>query len=368
VNSLVLSNYFYGLVESREIDYIKWGEYRQLSLGGYDCLLIDMTFEDKEDHPDTIRLLYELKSNFEKAGFLSKNNLVVIVVCGSSQKDFKFDEAYDDKAADRIYFKDKDFSSYDFIKAVIPGDRRIEFDEGKHVYPTAQIPVLLYLLRYNIGPTHLYYDFDPGAGECIDITPLAKMKRKGKTCVAFECRRGRGLVVVLPSYDVGDRNTAFRLLLRICKSYFKRTEGVAELIEKYVVDEMPQSIRDNFIEGLICFAYDLYIASILMCRRALEESAVHQGAKDKGFLGNKIGELYSKGLIDLNLKEMAEEVIEFGNWGAHPGKYRDKSITEDDVLSVIEFLQIYFNYVYSIPKKLKDSAKRREELQRKEDK
>lgn len=362
---LVLSDYFYDLIESKEIDYIRWDEYRSLSLRGYDCLLVDMTFRDKESYQDAIRLLYELKTNFEKPSFLSKNNLAAIVVCGSSQKDFKFDEAYDDQATDRIYF-DKDLSSYDFLKAVIPGKERLEFDQGKHVYSMALIPVSLYLLRYNIGPTYLCYDFDPDAEDCIDIIPLAKMKRKGKACVAFECRSGRGLVVVLPSYDVADANTAFQLLLRTCKSYFKRTEGLADLLEKYVIDEIPQSVRDNFIEGLICFAYDLYTASILMCRRALEESAIHQGAEDKGFLGNKIKELSSKGLIDSNLYEIAEQIIDFGNWGAHPTIYRDKNITEDDVLSVIEFLQIYFNDVYCIPKKLKDRAKRKEELQRKE--
>jgi hypothetical protein len=360
---LVLSDYFYGLIEGQEIDYIRWTEYRPLSLKGYDCLLIDMTFKGKESYPNTVRLLYELKTNFGKPGFLSKNNLVVIVVCGSSETNLKSNGGYDDQAPDEIYREY--FGSYDFLKAVIPGERRMEFDQGKHVYPVAQIPVLLYLLRYKSGPTYLCYDFDPDAEECIDIIPLAKMKRRGNACVAFEYRSGRGLVAVLPSYDANDGNIAFQFLLRICKSYFKRSEGIDELIQKYIAEELPQSVRDNFIEGLICFAYDLYTASILMCRRSLEESTIHQGA-NKFHLRAKIAELESNHLIDSNSKEIAEQIIEFGNWGAHPGIYDNKSITEDDVINVIEFLKIYFNSVYSIPKKLKDGAGRKEELQRKE--
>ncbi len=363
---LVISDYFYKLIETNGIEYIKWGEYHPLALRGYDCLLVDMTFESSERLPETIRLLYELKVVIEKPNFLSKNNLILVVICGSPVEEFKFDEAYDSAAVDKVYFQDKPFGNYDFLKAVIPAHNRLEFDEGKHVYSLAQIPILLYFLRYKNGPTYLSYDYDPDHEDCIDVIPLAKMKEKGRACVAFECRNGRGSAVILPSYDHRDKENAYVLLLRICNSYFKKSMGINELIEEYIDKTLPDLIRDAFIEAIICFSYDLYTSSLLMCRRALEESAILQGATDKGFLRTKIEDLYSKNLIDNNLKEIAVEIIEFGNWGAHPGKFRGKQISGEDVISVIEFLQIYFNYVHRIPKKLKESAERRRALERKE--
>ena len=242
---------------------------------------------------------------------------------------------------------------------------RVEHGEGTHFYSTSLslISINLYLDSYKSVPTYLCYDYDPDSEKCVDITPLAKMKETGRDCVAFECKSGRGLSVVLPSYDIKDAKKALSLLLGICKNYFKKKEGIREILE--VEESIPPLVREAFIEALSCFHYDLYTASLLLCRRALEESAIHQGSGKKEFLRSKIEKLFKKDIIDSNMREVAIEIIEFGNWGAHAGKYHGKRITEEDVVLAIEFLKIYFDYAYCIQDRLKRSTERRQELNRK---
>jgi len=290
---------------------------------------------------------------------------LLFVVCGSLQEDFKFDKPYDKEAADKVYWE-QDFSSYDFLEAVVPQFKeRVEHGEGTHFYSTSLslISINLYLDSYKSVPTYLCYDYDPDSEKCVDITPLAKMKGKTSSCVAFECKSGRGLSVVLPSYDIKDAKKALSLLLGICKNYFKKKEGIREILE--VEESIPPLVREAFIEALSCFHYDLYTASLLLCRRALEESAIHQGSGKKEFLRSKIEKLFKKDIIDSNMREVAIEIIEFGNWGAHAGKYHGKRITEEDVVLAIEFLKIYFDYAYCIQDRLKRSTERRQELNRK---
>lgn len=361
---LVISDYFYNQKRSRdEIEYVKWNNSKKLSsslLGGYDSIIIDMTFENKESNPNKSRLLYELKMILEKPDYLSKKNLILVVVCGSPLEVFEYDKTYDEDAPDKVYEKQK-FDSYDFLKIIIPDYmNRVDYGESNHIYPIAITPIGLYLNKYKSMSTFFNYEYDPDSEKCVDVTPLAKMKEKGNTCVAFECKSGRGLSVILPSYDVCDKQKAFLLLLKICRSYFKKREGIREIMN--VEDAIPQAVREVFIEAILCFNYDLYTASMLLCRRALEESAIHMGASHKKFLRNKIEKLFKANKIDSSMHEISIEIIEFGNWGAHAGKYKDKQITEEDVLSVLDFLKIYFNQVYCLPEKLKLSMKRRQEL------
>lgn len=133
---LVISDFFYKqiLISRDVIDYIKWTDSKLLSLGGYDSIVIDMTFENKEINSNKIKLLYELKTMIEKPGYLSKKNLILVIICGSPKEDFKFDEPYDPDAADKVYYY-RDFSSYDFLKAVVPEfTERVEYEEGKYAY------------------------------------------------------------------------------------------------------------------------------------------------------------------------------------------------------------------------------------------
>jgi hypothetical protein len=359
---LVVSDIFYDLIESDSIDYAKWSEPHLLAMRGYDCILVDLTFEQEKKKPAIIESLFTLKDIFEKKNFLSRNNLVVVIVCATPTESLKKTDKEEKEAIDSIYAETQPFGIYDFLKALTTGSNRIEFDVGRHVYSVSQFPISLYFQQYKDGPTYLSYDYDLDHEDCIDIVPLARMKRTSRACVAYECRQGRGVVVVLPSYRIDDREHALSILSKICKSYFKRNEGVRELIEKYVDSELPETIRPIFTEALICFSYDLYAASLLMCRKALEESVHLKGAKGRQFLRRKIKILHKRKIIDDNLKDVAVEVVEFGNWGAHASKFRGKQIVEDDVMNAIEFLQIYFDSVHVIPAKLQRSAKRRNEL------
>ncbi|MGA1871280.1 MAG: DUF4145 domain-containing protein [bacterium] len=382
MRTLVISDYFYKLksLSKDEFEWVKWSEFRTLSLGGYDSIIVDMTFKNKKPHPKRTKLLSELKKEFEKSDFLSKNNLILLVICGSREQSLKYDipslsqlsddYEYYNKEPDEVYYKDQRFSNYDFLKALIPESKeKIEFRENRHIYPMATIPVFLYLDEYKKIPTFLSYDYNPDSEKFRDLTPLAKLKEKSNTCVGFECKVGKGLVIVLPPYNVKDKEKAFSLLSRISRSYFKKREGAEEFIKANELipnNKELRSSRESFIEAWLCFHYDLYAATVLMCRRSLEASIPKKETNKIKFLGQRIKDLYEKGIIDSNLKDIANEVVEFGNWGAHPEKYPDKEITEEDAMNAIEFLKNYFEYFYHLPRRFRESEERRQELKKKE--
>jgi len=80
---LIISDFLYKqILSSRDkIEYIKWNDGKLPSLGGYDAIVIDMTFESKEINDNKVKLLHELKTTTEKTGYLSKKNLILVVVC-----------------------------------------------------------------------------------------------------------------------------------------------------------------------------------------------------------------------------------------------------------------------------------------------
>jgi hypothetical protein len=367
MNTLVISEHLYNLVP-KDVDRNKWNDAKLPSLGGYDVILVDLTFKKRRNDQNRISLLHALKGKIEKRDFLSKHNLIVVVVCGSPKQDLKIDIPYDKEDENNTVYDDQPFGSYDFLREIIPeyGDRMV-FEEGNHMYNISTIPVNLYLDRYEGEASFLYYDYDPDSEKCVDVIPLAKMKKNGNACIAFECKNGRGLVVVLPSYNVKDKKNACSLLLRICKSYFKKRDEMLELTQR-ADKSLPEPVREAYIEALSCFNYDLYMASLMMCRKSLEISVMEERQNDKReFLKTRIKNLYTQGILDSNLKDVAMEIVDFGNWGAHAEIHKGKKVTEKDVINVLEFLEIYFDYFYRIQRKLRDSEDRWQQLSSMED-
>lgn len=359
MNTLVISDHLYNLVP-KNVNRNKWNDAKLPSLGGYDVIMVDLTFKKRRNDQNRINLLHALKGKLEKRDFLSKHHLIVVVVCGSPKEDLKIDVPYDAEEGDHTQYEEELFGSYDFLKNIIPGyPERLEFEESQHGYSTATIPVNLYLDRYEGDPNFLYYDYDPDSEKCIDVTPLAKMKQNSNSCIAFECKAGKGLAVILPSYNLKDKQEAMSLLLKICKSYYKKRHGMIEVIKK-ADTALPPSVREAYIEALLCFNYNLYTAALAMCRRTLEASVIAQGIDNKEKLWKKIEELHKKEIIGKELMDVATEIRLFGNIGAHFDKYRGEQVTEAAVIEVIDFLEIYFDSCFRIQKKVQDSQNRRQ--------
>jgi len=133
------------------------------------------------------------------------------------------------------------------------------------------------------------------------------------------------------------------------------------------VDEnVPPSIRADFAEALRCHFIKAYKGCVVMCRRAVQASALKLGAPKKKKLDDQIDWLFEQGKITEPLKEFAHEVRLTGNIGAHPDKDSGQQpegedsetdnledVTPKDAEDIVEFTKEYLHHVYVMPAKLK---------------
>lgn len=362
----VISDYFYELFKSPEIHYSRWDDYRPRSLGGYDCVMVDLTFETEiNKQVIKIRTLFNLMRKLSRKDYLNENNLILIVICGALNEMLEYYERYDNlvENENREPYR---FSTYDFLKQLLPvPDQIIDDEEGKHIYPIV-MPGLInsYLVEHVSGETYLSYLYDPKNKEFAEVTPLATIKENVNQCVAFECRSGRGLVVILPPYKKDSIENIFTPLIDVCKNYIKRKEFTTETLRVDV--SIPEVIRKNFVDALICFKNELYDKSVLSCRKTLEISAISLGANPDDSLIKMLKYLKNeKKIIDDRLYELADLIRVFGNIGAHAAQHEDIEITEEDAINAIDYLKVFFDYVYVIPKRIQDSRLKVDEFNRK---
>jgi Domain of unknown function (DUF4145) len=122
-----------------------------------------------------------------------------------------------------------------------------------------------------------------------------------------------------------------------------------------VAQEVQQEASDvaaDFKEALRCHWVKAYRASVVMCRRAIQSSALALKA-DGGRLVDQIDDLFKIGKITESLKDFAHEVRLTGNDGAHPDKDGLSDVKEDDSAAIIEFTREYLHHVYVMPAKLR---------------
>jgi hypothetical protein len=116
---------------------------------------------------------------------------------------------------------------------------------------------------------------------------------------------------------------------------------------------IPGPIASDYLEGIRCRFVNAYRATVVMCRRALQASAIAMGANKDAKLNAQIKELFTKGKITETLRDFATEVRLVGNDGAHPDPDGLENIGEKDADDILVFTAQYFTYVYVMPAKLK---------------
>jgi len=115
---------------------------------------------------------------------------------------------------------------------------------------------------------------------------------------------------------------------------------------------VPEAIRNDFAEALRCEFIKSYKATVVMCARAIQGSAIALGAKKKK-LTDQIDELFSQGKITEALKDFAHEIRVTRNLGAHPDKDGLEDISPQDAKDIVDFTREYLHHVYVMPAKLK---------------
>jgi hypothetical protein len=113
---------------------------------------------------------------------------------------------------------------------------------------------------------------------------------------------------------------------------------------------IPADVATDFKEAIRCQHVKAYRACVVMCRRALQTSALIFKASGTTLVG-QIEDLGSKGIITAPLKDFAHEIRLTGNAGAHSDGLGD--ISARDAEAIMEFTREFFDHVYVMPAKLK---------------
>ena len=185
----------------------------------------------------------------------------------------------------------------------------------------------------------------PVGGPYLEANPH---QRGNEIANAAQCESCKEFVLV-----VGDRNqTGNQVPYTLVNVYplGKPDDRVPEAV--------PQVIAADFKEALRCHWIQAYKATVGMCRRAVQATALEKKASAKKTLVDQIDELAAKGIITEPLKRMAHEVRLTGNVGAHPDEDGLKDVTEQDASDVVEFTREVFHHVYVMPAKLEARKKK----------
>jgi hypothetical protein len=145
-----------------------------------------------------------------------------------------------------------------------------------------------------------------------------------------------------------------RMRIVIAQGHLLETPEVSDFAP---IDGAPPEVNEDFIEAQKCYSAEAYKATIVICRRALENMADSQQAKGQN-LFEKIRDLYNREAISKGTFEIATQVRQFGNYGAHPKDDLLGGITEPDAGAILEITQHLLKDVYEIPEKVGKLKKR----------
>ena len=123
------------------------------------------------------------------------------------------------------------------------------------------------------------------------------------------------------------------------------------------VDELiPQDVKIDFEEALLCFSVGAYRGAAALARRTVQLICVDKGADSKKTLRDQIDQLLADGVITKDIQEWAHEVRFLGNDAAHPNK---NTVSQDDAKDILDLLESLCEVLYVAPAKAAERKQKR---------
>ena len=164
--------------------------------------------------------------------------------------------------------------------------------------------------------------------------------------VVLYCRGCRkGVYFRFSGLEFPDDNESTRVEAERIVDYYPRR---VLTIDKSI----PKEIGDDFDEANRCLGIEAKKATVVMCRRVLQNACVLKGAKANSELFKQIDELEDKRIINPSMKDVAHTIRMIGNWGAHPQGDPLKDVTLDDAFEIVRFTSAFLDEVFVRPAKL----------------
>ncbi|HEX7320171.1 MAG TPA: DUF4145 domain-containing protein [bacterium] len=124
--------------------------------------------------------------------------------------------------------------------------------------------------------------------------------------------------------------------------------------------DIPQLVRDSLRDAQKCLKANVYPASAVMCRRALE--AICKDKTGKKTLYEGLKKLKEKELIDDRLYSWGEALRQEGNIGAHA---TEEIILKQDAQDILDFALAITDYIYVLTEKFNKYQSRRKKTHKK---
>ena len=142
------------------------------------------------------------------------------------------------------------------------------------------------------------------------------------------------------------------LVCQACGKWFvaSRSQSVEEwsavypILHRDISEYIPESIKGEFEEALLCFEVKAYRACLLMCRATVEDLQ-----RDRKV--STLKELWQNGTISETFYCQADQVRLWGNLVAHK-LIMPQVITKDDSEQLLTYLEAMLDAIYVQPKKL----------------
>lgn len=124
--------------------------------------------------------------------------------------------------------------------------------------------------------------------------------------------------------------------------------------KRFLSWSIPNLVRDSLEEAERCLRASAYMASAVMCGRALEGVCRHFKTKSP-YLGGGLKELLENDIIDKRLFQWSQELQKHRNLAAHA---TDRAINRQDAEDLLEFVVAICDYIFVLNEKFNEFMKR----------
>ena len=114
------------------------------------------------------------------------------------------------------------------------------------------------------------------------------------------------------------------------------------------IDYLPPEVEAVYEEARLCTSAGAYTAAVMLCRKLLMNTAVHEGADEGQKFVRYVNYLASKNLFPPNSKKWVDYILKKGNEANH----EIVEMTAEDAENLITFSAMLLNLVYEFPKRL----------------
>lgn len=122
---------------------------------------------------------------------------------------------------------------------------------------------------------------------------------------------------------------------------------------------IPEEIRKDLAEANRCYSANAYKGVVVMCRRIMQQIALQNNIKGAN-LQKQIEKMHKKGLITKSLRDAANEIRYFGNFGAHPQKDNLDNVTYEDAETIWNLTSAFLMDLYIRPSQIENLTNKRQ--------